>query len=274
MRIAVISTSFNRREKTIKAFSSLSVYNKNELEFFLCDDRSTDGTADALKKIFPSIHIIYGSGDLFWSRGMNKAMSEAKKGDFDFYLMINDDVEFFTDAIDTMLDTYMKAEKSCGVVGATLNQGEKETSYGGKMINGKNFILPNGELQCCDLANWNCFLIDRNIINRIGVIDPYYEHAHGDYDYSLMMRRAGFDIFVSLKYIGVCNRNSKHNTYMDSKLPRMKRLKLLTSRVGMPIKSGLYYCKKNYKSLGILGFKSFIGTYTKNIVKIILGKEC
>lgn len=274
MRMAIITTSFNRKEKTVTAFMNLQRYSKVDLEFFLCDDKSTDGTVEAVKNVIPKVNVIEGTGSLFWSRGMHRAMEAAVKKDFDMYLMINDDVEFFDNAIDVMLESYDRANMHCGIVGATLDETKKITTYSGKKINSSKFILPNGDIQKCDLANWNCFLIDREIIQRVGIIDDVYEHAHGDYDYSLMMKRKNYPIFVSIDYIGVCSRNSKKNTYMDHTLSRVNRLKLLISKKGMPFKSGMYYCWKNYKSLGINGYKSFLGTYLKSIIKIIAKKDC
>lgn len=40
----------------------------------------------------------------------------------------------------------------------------------------------------CDLANWNCFLITKGIIEKVGLIDPIYEHSLEDFDYSLRMK--------------------------------------------------------------------------------------
>ena len=274
MRIAVITTSFNRKEKTVKAFNHLQSYRKAELEFFLCDDKSTDGTVEAVKNIIPEINIIEGTGNLFWSRGMQRAMEAAQKKDFDMYLMINDDVDFFDDAIDIMLESYDRAHMHCGIVGATLDENKQITTYSGKRINHSDFISPDGDIQECDLANWNCFLIDREVINKVGLIDDVYEHAHGDYDYSLMMKRKNYPIFVSIDYVGICARNSKKNTYMDHTLSRTRRIMLLNSKRGMPFKSGIYYCWKNYRSLGLNGYKSFLGTYIKNVYKILAKQDC
>lgn len=275
-KIAVLTTSFNRKEKTLRAFTSLNSnsWNDYELEFYLCDDASTDGTAEAVKALDMNVSILKGTGDLFWSRGMHVAMQAAREKDYDFYLMINDDVDFYNDAITTMLESYNNAKGSCGIVGPTCSEDKNITTYSGKNLNESKFIEPNGNIQKCDLANWNCFMVDRKVIEAVGIIDNYYEHAHGDYDYSLMMKRAGFSIFVAMDYIGICTRNSPIGTFRDKKLSRKKRIKHLHSKQGIPLKSGFYYCKKNYNILGIRGFKSFFVTYIKSIFSILIKRDC
>ena len=71
--IAALITCFNRKEKTILCLTNLfkqPLLNNFELDVFLTDDGCTDGTAEAVGKMFPQVHIIKGDGNLFWNRGM------------------------------------------------------------------------------------------------------------------------------------------------------------------------------------------------------------
>ena len=63
-----------------------------QFDYYICDDVSTDGTVQAIKKLAPEAHILQGTGNLFWTKGMYRAMQEAVKGEYDYYLMVNDDV--------------------------------------------------------------------------------------------------------------------------------------------------------------------------------------
>ena len=85
MRIAAIITCHNRKEKTLVCLKSLFQIIQN-IDVFLTDDGSTDGTSEAVKKIYPQVNIIQGDGNLFWSRGMYIAWKEAVKGGYDYYL--------------------------------------------------------------------------------------------------------------------------------------------------------------------------------------------
>ena len=270
MKIAIITTVFNRKEKTIKAITSLIKKNVNyEIRFFICDDGSTDGTANALSLLSFQIEIIPGSGNLFWSRGIYAAMKAASEWEPDFYLMINDDVLFKEDAIEIMLKSYKLAGMSCGIVGSTKNT-DGLITYGGRRLLDQSLVLPNGSIQECDLTNWNCFLIDRTVVQRVGLIDNFYEHGLGDFDYSLRMTKAGFKVYVATDFVGYCETNLQTGTYHDRHVSRTKRFQSMFSRRNMPIKSRWRYYFKNF---GPMGIKDFLWPYIKCSVCIILGKD-
>ena len=64
---------------------------KIDLNVYLVDDGSTDGTSEAVKKNFPQVNIIKGDGTLFWNGGMRVAFSKAMESEHDYYLWLNDD---------------------------------------------------------------------------------------------------------------------------------------------------------------------------------------
>ena len=77
-KLAVLLTCFNRKEKTLQALKCVyqaQEYYGNELiiTIYLTDDGSTDGTATEVKKQFPQVNILNGTGTLFWAEGMRKS---------------------------------------------------------------------------------------------------------------------------------------------------------------------------------------------------------
>ena len=104
--IAVLMTCFNRREQTLRCLDLLFAQTelpRVRLEVFLVDDGSRDGTADAVRARFRSVHVIAGSGNLYWNGGMRVAFAEAMKRGFDLYLWLNDDTLLFPTALESML---------------------------------------------------------------------------------------------------------------------------------------------------------------------------
>ena len=88
MQLAVLLTCFNRKATTLRCLEQLNKQNITaSMDVFLCDDGSTDGTSDAIKKLFPQVYIIRGSGNLFWNRGMLTAWRKAcETKDYDAYI--------------------------------------------------------------------------------------------------------------------------------------------------------------------------------------------
>ena len=88
---AVLLTVFNRKEKTLEClgrlFDQLPIEDL-QIDVFLTDDGCTDGTAEAVENLFPSVHILKG----IWNRGMLMAWkAAAETRNYDAYLWLNDD---------------------------------------------------------------------------------------------------------------------------------------------------------------------------------------
>ncbi|OPJ62708.1 glycosyltransferase family 2 protein [Clostridium oryzae] len=275
LKIAVIFTCYNRIEKTKNCLEKITkqgkkLSNKIELEIFCCDDNSTDGTYEMIHSRFNSVNLILGTGNLFWAKGMAKAIEEAEKSNPDFYLMINDDVDFFEDALEIMLSSYDSVQdRYASIVGSTKDKLTGKLTYGGikwdkKVIHEKETrIEPRFPCVKCEQTNWNCFLIPSCVYNMVGTIDDYFEHSMADYDYSNRICRKGFPIYVAKEYIGYCSRNSIAGTWQDTSLGLVARLKALQKKTGIPPRSSWHYCKKYY---GIFAPLVFIRPYI-SIVK-------
>ena len=137
IRLAVLLACFNRRETTLQCLNSLFAQDNEpfcDIEVFVLDDASSDGTSQAIAERFPSVHLLGGTGSLFWTGGMHKAFEAALKQQFDFYLWLNDDTTLFEWALQRMFET---AEELRGhgieaiVVGNTRSPHSPEHTYGG-----------------------------------------------------------------------------------------------------------------------------------------------
>ena len=238
-KIAIVLCTYNRMEKTKRCINTLLMsiekYADVEYTFYVCDDNSLDGTRDFLLSI-PNLILINSPGKLYWSKSMHRAMKRAYEDNPDFFLMINDDVDFLIDSFSTMLSSYEKIHCCCGIVGTTLGQENDEITYGGRDKDNK-IVVPSKEMNKCMWANWNCFLIGREVVESIGLIDGKYEHSYGDFDYSYRMHKKNIPIYVAVKPVGRCDNNSIRGTYQDVALDRRNRMKNLFSPKGLPIYS-------------------------------------
>lgn len=223
-----------------------------------------------LERLGAPVTVLRGDGTLFWSRGMHCAMKRALEEGADFYLMVNDDVEFFPEAMDVMMRSYRLADGHCAIAGATKSRVTGGITYGGRRLKGQELILPGSGLQRCDLANWNCFLIDDYAVKRVGLIDRRFEHGLGDFDYSLRLKAAGLPVYAAVDFVGFCESNPRAGTFHDGGLPRMKRFRLMLSRKNMPVRSRWHYYRKNF---GVKGIGGFLWPYMKCSMCILLGKD-
>ncbi len=254
MEIVVILTCHNRRQKTEQCIRGLGEGNKGmAFRFVAVDDGSTDGTTRMLENLGEehyNIEILHGNGELFYSQGMRKGMLHVIETGHkaDYVMLVNDDVEFY-DGVVPKLVCQSRQKGGAVIVGATSSRSGGLT-YGGikyrpgtikyEMLGTDSANVP------CDTFNGNCVLLPYGVFAALPVMDGFYQHIEGDFDYGLSCSKLGFPIFTSNFYVGVCERNSEKNTWSDISLPRIERLKKKEGPKGMPFKIWFYYLKKNF----------------------------
>lgn len=195
MKIAALLTCFNRREKTIHCLRSL--FNiLPECNVYLVDDQSTDGTKETVNKEFPQVHIIMGTGNLFWSKGMYTAWKEAIKGNYDYYLWLNDDIELYPFFFKELMECQLLNNSHCIISGLIENFNKSKILYGGSDSH-KRLIQPNKKIQEIKFMNGNVVLVPKSVVNKIGIIDPLYHHDLGDVDYGLRALKNGIKVYAT-----------------------------------------------------------------------------
>lgn len=255
--IALILTCFNRRQKTLACVDAVlaqTAFDDVALDFFITDDASSDGTAAALVGRHAAIRILEGDGSLFWNGGMRLAWAEALKGDYDFFLWLNDDTFLYPGALRRLLDTHAASQRQNSkpgiVVGSTRDEAG-HTSYGGELQRDRLRPLtlvkldPREEVQQCDTFNGNCVLISRQAAAQLGNLDPGFVHAMGDTDYGLRAKQAGIPMWVMPGYAGVCNNDGVASGSGVSPLPLRRRLNNMLGPKGLPWRPWKILCRRH-----------------------------
>ena len=281
-RIAILITCHNRRRKTIRCLDAVSSSNlecNSQVDVFLVDDGSEDGTATVVRRKYPAVHIIQGSGSLYWNGGMRLAWEEASKRDFDYYLWLNDDTYLFADSLSKMIKTFAKIPSGEStraiIVGSTIDPKSGLPTYGGQVKvsrwNGFNFRLASPENQPlpCDTLNGNCVLIPREVFKIVGNLDAKFIHTMGDIDYGLRARKNGCSIWITSGFIGECIQNSLAGTYCDGTLSPITRVKRMLQPKGLPVRQWKLMTKRH---LGPFWFLFWLYPYVRALFPIRLKK--
>lgn len=256
MKITAIATSHDRRPTTIHALEALLAQDIPPgvaVHLVLVDDGSTDGTAAAVRELWPSADIIAGSGSLFWAAGMAIAELRAKESIPDFLLWLNDDVVLDRGALRVLLEVATQRARSgaraCIVVGATRDPMLGRVTYSGLIRRGIHpmrfeRVEPSGEVQSVETFNGNVALVPRSVYERVS-IDGCFEHAIADLDYGLRARAVGCDVVLAPKTVGACARNSVCGTWRDSSLRFRERWRLAIDRRGIPPRSQARFLRRH-----------------------------
>lgn len=255
MKVAAILTCFNRRNKTMLCLESL-LRIIPECDVFLTDDGCTDGTADAVRLMFPKVNIIKGTGNLYWSRGMYTAWKEALKGDYDYYLWLNDDIELYDNVIDDLFEAYNLFDGNSVVTGLVENQTKDKIIYGGSRKVGG---IPQYTGKCEEVVNMNgnVVLVPRVIVESVGIIDPKLWHDLGDVDYGLMVQKYGYKVVTTRVPIaqGYVDRYCRIRKWGTNIIGRFKKLQ---SPLGAPLAISFYFRKKHYGVFNAFAFCSYL----------------
>lgn len=253
-RVAVIMTCFNRRETTLNCLRALSQQTHNA-SVYLTDDGSSDGTSDAVSKQHPEVKILQGNGNLFWVGGMRLAFESAMQGNYDYYLWLNDDTILESDTIERLLTIHqqlkLQGHFNSIVVGSTKDPITGQASYGGAVKSNKwysnkyNFVGASQNLQECDTMFGNCVLIPNTVASKVGNIDKAFIHSLGDLDYGLRAKNKGCSIWVAPGYVGTCSKNSIKNSWVDTKLSTLERLRKVTHIKAFPLKPWTVFCSRH-----------------------------
>ena len=244
MKLAVLLTCFNRRNKTMACLTNIFANNlkSHDIEIYLVDDGSTDGTSAAISDEFPEVHIITGSGNLYWNGGMRFAWEAALRSKPDFYLWVNDDSFIYPDAISRLFETYQglieRNETVGAILGSMVDPKTKVLTYGGRTKCSKvnpvkigPVVGPSELPKRCDFINGNLILIPQTTVDKIGILSEKFTHSMGDFDYGLRAQKVGLNCWVAPGVYGECELNSIEGSWQDKALPleiRVNKMKSIT----------------------------------------------
>lgn len=254
--IAALITCFNRKQKTLNCIQNIYTQQgieETELDIYIVDGGSSDGTPEAIRTIYPQVNIYVKNG-LFWAGGMRAAWKKAlEKKNYDFYWLLNDDTQIYSDCLQECLKADKHSLQTYGkqgiYVGSTKTPNTDNFSYGGRKLltskkSNSEIIIPNGKTyQICELGNANIMMVSQEVFNTIGGFSERYTHGIADYDYSLRATKAGFPVLVLPNYEGECE-DDHGNNWKSQSISLKKRIKFLYSPKGLAYKEYLAYIKE------------------------------
>jgi len=250
----------NRRAITLACLESLA-HNGNltPYQIVVIDDGSTDGTAEAIHNTYPTVHLLQGDGNLWWTGAIKVGMQYAYQQGADYFIWLNDDTLPSARAIPRLVEACRQNPRAIVTAQCYSPTDLQTPTYGGQ-IKGRfalrPIFVPEGKRQPCDCTSGNLVCLPRSVVDSIG-----YPPSHtlpqclADVVYTWEAKKAGYQPEVIGDAKAFCEFNPLEQNWSSSPLPIWHQWQRLTTP-----KSNLYppaywhYCVSFYRLLAPIPF--------------------
>jgi GT2 family glycosyltransferase len=248
-KVAILMAIYNREPITLQMLNTLQNCKVSGFDFdiFICDGGSSDGSVANIKKFHPNVNVLIKPGT-FWNSGMVEAWKTAQKQSYDWYLLLNDDLSLDPGLFKDFFSSVSHSGNNEKIfIGRARDPITSEVTYSGLVSksNIRKFHFKKVETlnTKCSTFNGNFVLVNRKIVERIGILDPAYTHGFGDIDYGLVATRFGIEITVQAD-VGTCKYNYEFaNSHRRVKLSELKIF--LTDPKKLPFRETTHFYKKH-----------------------------
>ena len=137
MKTAVVVLNWNTKDY-LRAFIPGLLHSCQQVgaDLIVTDSGSTDGSREVLEQDFPEVQTILLDGNYGFTGGYNKAFEALEGRNYDYYVLINSDIEVGDGWLEPLLN-WMETHPECGICGPKLH-GLLQDS-GGRYIRSSRF---------------------------------------------------------------------------------------------------------------------------------------
>jgi GT2 family glycosyltransferase len=211
IEISVIIVNWNTKKPLLDCLGSVFETLQNiPFEVWLVDNASTDGSVQAAKASFPTIHVIENERNLGFAAANNLAFKKMKGR---YALLLNTDA-LLTDGAVVELHRFMQAARQTALAcGQLLNlDGSKQNSIANfpsllsllsnetvlRILFPKKFPSKRREYEApieVDSCIGACMMIRKEALDQVGLFDERYFFFFEETDLAFRMKRSGWRVY-------------------------------------------------------------------------------
>jgi GT2 family glycosyltransferase len=195
----------NRCDDTLACLASLYESTYQDTKILVLDNKSTDGSVEAIRSAFPNVQIINLTKNLGYAGNNNVGIEEAIKQGADWVLVLNEDTILDPDCLAELVKIG-DSDPKIGIVGPMVyhhNEPDVIQSAGGMLGKywqsqhlGKN-ELDQGQFQSPHHVEWisGCaILVRKAVIEQVGMLDANFFIYWEETEWCIRASRGGWKI--------------------------------------------------------------------------------
>jgi GT2 family glycosyltransferase len=203
--VSVVILNFNQWKVTEELLHSMEKISYLNIELIIVDNASIQNPAEMVEHNYPNAKFVRSEINLGYAGGNNLGIALAEG---DYILVVNNDTELAEDSIERLIEAFQKNETAGIVCPKILFFDQPDTlQYAGfteiHPITGRNKSIGylEKDLGQFDIGGKTFFahgaamMIKREVIDKVGMLPELYFLYYEEMDYSMMVRRAGYDIY-------------------------------------------------------------------------------
>lgn len=193
-QVLISIVNWNGRELLGNCLKSL--YETTEYPNFdvvVVDNGSVDGSLEFLADTYPKVQVIENDDNRGFSKAHNQSIRLALKGDYDYVLLLNNDVILIEPGWLGMLVEMMESDEKLGVGGCRVDEPDGSVHYNGRYFPLSSVLFPGLKRQYnynriekdnkrnhtyVDDVTGALFMIRCSTINNVGLLDESYSPAY------------------------------------------------------------------------------------------------
>ncbi|WP_025847887.1 glycosyltransferase family 2 protein [Paenibacillus ehimensis] len=217
MDLSIIILNYNTRELTLNCLKSIHLSQTTyTYEVILIDNNSMDNSVEAIRKAFPSVHLICNDVNVGYSKANNQGMRVAKGR---YVLLLNSDTVIQQDTLHTMIQ-FMEQDENIGAAGCKVvlpdgtldkacRRGFPTPSASFYYAFGFSKLFPDNprfnQYQLTHLDQDKDYPVDclvgafmmvrREAIDQVGMLDEQFFMYGEDIDWCYRIKQGGWNIY-------------------------------------------------------------------------------
>lgn len=203
-RISIITVNYNGLKDTC-ALLDCFTFDEQDMEVIVVDNGSKNNEAASIANLYPKVKVIEARENLGFAGGNNLGIQKAKGR---LLFMVNNDAELYVRDIYKLADR-LESEDYIGMVCPKIKfyYGERRIQFAGftplSPVTYRNKGIGYGEIDNgqhdnpgkTPYAHGAAMMVKKEAIDKAGMMPECYFLYYEELDWSMMMRRAGYEIW-------------------------------------------------------------------------------